>query len=476
MKNGFSLLLILNLFLTPLYSQDKWDLRRCIEYAMNNNISVKQQDVQARLTALQYQQSVLGQYPTVSLSGNLAYSSGRNQNPVTFDLITQSYLSSGFTLQAAADIFNWGSKKNSIAANYLESKAAFANVEKLKNDIALNIAGAYLQALLAKQQADVSEVQVKQTKAQLDNTKKLVAVGNLPELNALQLEAQLAADSSNLVTAQGNIRQSILLIKSYLNIDAGATFEIEAPDVESIPVEDIASLQPEFVYNLALQNLPQQKANTLKIEAAQKFISSAKAAMYPAFSLFGSLGTSFNNQATEVTGFTSIMAPLGSVTVGGTSYDVFPLQPFNNYTYQKMPFFGQLNQNFRQSLGLSLNIPVFNGGSLRTTYNRSKLNLKSLELQRDQDNQTLKQDIYKAYNDVITSMQKFKAASKTAEVNQKAYDFSVKRYDIGLLNTLDLITTQSNLYSAKLQSLQAQYDYVFKMKVLEFYKGMGLKL
>jgi outer membrane protein len=212
------------------------------------------------------------------------------------------------------------------------------------------------------------------------------------------------------------------------------------------------------------------------VQAAEKFIASARGAMYPTFSLFGSLGSSFNNQATEITGFSPIVAPVGSVTVGGTSYDVFPLQPVNNYTYQKMPYFGQIDQNFRQTIGLSLNVPIASGGSLRTTYNRSKLNLKSLELQRDQDNQTLKQDIYKAYNDVVTSMQKYRAASKTSAVNQQAYDFATKRYNIGLLNTIDLITTQNNLYSAKLQSLLAQYDYVFKMKVLEFYKGMGLKL
>lgn len=463
-------------FMLPVYSQDKWDLRRCVEYAMSNNISVKQQDIQARLTELQYKQSKTGLFPTANMSGNVGYSSGRNQNPVTFDLITQGYLSSGFNLQAAVDVFNWNSKRNSIAANALETKAAFANVEKLRNDIALNVAGAYLQALLAKEQATVSEIQVKQTRAQLENTRRLVEVGNLPELNAIQLEAQLANDSSNLITAQGNIRTAILLIKSYLNIDAGTPFEIEAPDVESIPIDDLASLQPELVYNMALQNLPQQRANTFRIQAAEKFINSARGAMYPSFSLFGSLGSSFNNQTTEVIGSTQVFAPVGSVTIGGTSYEVFPNQPFNNYTYQKMPYFGQLNQNFRQSVGLSVNIPIANGGSLRAAYERSKLNLRGLELQKDLDNQTLKQDIYTAYNDVVTSLEKFRAASKTAAVNQQAADFASKRYEIGLLNTIDLITTQNNLFSAKIQALLAQYDYVFKMKVLEFYKGMGLKL
>ena len=195
-------------------AQDKWDLRKCIEYAMTNNISVKQQDVQARFAALTYNQSRLAQYPYATLGGNALLASGRYQNPVSFGLTTQSSLNSGFTLQAGADFFNWFSKVNTRAGNQLEYQAALANVDKLRNDIALNVAGAYLQALLARQQVSVSTMQISQTNAQLENTRKLVSAGNLPELNAIQLEAQLANDSSNLITAQGNVTQAMSFIKS----------------------------------------------------------------------------------------------------------------------------------------------------------------------------------------------------------------------------------------------------------------------
>jgi outer membrane protein len=457
-------------------AQEKWDLQKCVSYALANNISVRQQDVQARLTELNAVQSKMALFPSANFTGNVAYSSGRNQNPVTYGLITTSYLSSGFTLQAGIDIFNWGSKKNSLAANQLEAMAAFANVDKLRNDVALNVAGAYLQALLSQNQVKVSEVQVGQSKAQLENTRKLVAAGNVPELNAVQLEAQLANDSANLITAQGNATQALLLLKAYLAMDAGAPFEITTPDIATIPIEDLASLQPEAVYALAVKNLPQQRVNELRVQAASKFIESTRGAMYPSLSAFGSLGTSYNNKAEQIAGITPIMAPLGSVTVGGTQYDVFPSEPFNNYTYEKIPYFGQMSQNFRQSIGLSVSVPIANGGNLRTAYNRSKLNLRNLQLQQQLDNQTLKQDIYKAYTDAITSLQKFHAASKTVEANQRAFDFATKRYNIGLLNPIDLTTTQNNLYSAKIQQLLAQFDYVFKMKVLEFYKGQGLKL
>lgn len=468
------------LFVLPVWfsakAQDKWDLRKCVEYAIANNISVKQQDVQARLTALTYSQSKLSQYPSLTLNGNTSYNSGRNQDPVNFGLITESYLSSGYNLQSGVEIFNWFSKRNNIAGNQLETKAALAGVEKLKNDIALNVAGVYLQALLARQQVSVSEIQIQQTKAQLDNTRKLVKAGSLPELNAVQLEAQLANDSSNLVTAQGSVAQSLLLLKAYLNLDASTALDIETPNVESIPLDDLGSLQPDIVYELALKNLPQQRVNDFRIKAAEKFVESARGQMYPTVSLFGSLSSRYNSRARQVTGVSSSTPPIATVSVSGTPYNVYPLKPIDNYSYGDITYFNQLNQNFSKAVGISLSVPIANGGQLKTGYARSQLNLRGLQLQRDLDNQTLKNDIYKAYTDVLTSLQKFNAANKTVEANQKAYDFATKRYNAGLLNTIDLITTQNNLYSARLQSLLAQYDYVFKMKVLEFYKGQGLKL
>jgi outer membrane protein len=198
--------------------------------------------------------------------------------------------------------------------------------------------------------------------------------------------------------------------------------------------------------------------------------------MYPVFSLFGSLGTTYNNKAREIKSKTQINSAIGSVTVGGTPYQVFPLSPFDIYTYGKMSYFGQLNQNFRQSIGLSVNVPLFNGGNLRAGWSRSKLTLKQTELQNEQNSFTLKQNIYKAYNDAMAAIQKFNANKKTVETSQKAYDFAKRRYDMDLLSTYDLITTQTNLLQAKSQLLYSQYDYVFKMKLLEFYKGQGIKL
>lgn len=461
---------------SPSFAQEKWDLRKCVEYAMQNNISVRQADLQIRFAELDLHQSKQALYPNANFSNSVGYSAGRNQDPTSFSLITTGYVFNNFSLQASVDVFNWFTKKNTIAANDLTLKATQAGVEKAKNDVALNIAVGYLQILLAREQITLAKARVEQTKAQLESTRKQVDAGKLPELNAANLESVLANDSSSLISAETAAQQTLLQMKALLNLDAAVSFDIVTPPVDLIPIESLGDLQPDAVYNLAIANMPQQKVDILKVLAAKKSVEVARGTMYPTFSLFGSLGSAFNNKAQEIKSKTQVIAPLGTVTVSGTPYQVFPLSPFESFTFGKMKYFDQVNQNFRQSIGLSASVPIFNGGSLRTAWQRSKLNVKQSELTQEQNSFTLKQDIYKAYNDAVAALQKFNANKKTVEASQKAYDFATKRYELGLLSTYDLITTQTNLQQAKSQLLYSQYDYVFKMKLLEFYKGQGLKL
>jgi outer membrane protein len=456
--------------------QQKWNLKTIVEYSMANNIGVKQADLQARFAALTHNQSRLSQYPSANFNGSTSLNSGSNQDPATFSRITQTYLAAGLQLQTNADIFNFYSKKNAILANEWELKAAMANVGKIKNDIALSAANAYLQILLSIEQEKITLVQLEQTRAQLNNTRKQVDAGALPELNALQLEAQLAQDTVNYITTKGNTTQAILSLKSLMNIDAAAAFEVDVPPVESIPVDPIADLQPEYVFNQALANQPQQLYNEYKLKAAEKNLLSARGAMYPTVGAFASLGSTYNNKVRQAIPGEPILLPFGNVVVGGTSYQVYPVEPFKNYTYSKRNFPNQLSDNFRQSIGLTLGVPILNGGSLRTGYERSKLTISSLQLQKEQDNQKLKQDIYAAYTAAVIALEKFSASQKAVSSAEQTYLFAGKRFNVGMLSTFDLITTQNNVLRAKLEYTINRFDYVFKMKVLEFYKGLGLKL
>jgi outer membrane protein len=475
MRYKFLTLIALLFSAGPVMAQEKWSLLKCIEHAMANNISVRQVDLQSKTAELQLKQSKLGQLPSFNFSGGPGYNSGRNQDPTSFSLITQSYVSANMQLQSSAEIFNWFSRRNTIAANEWELLAAKASTDKLKNDIALTVANLYLNILLGMEQEKIASVQLQQSLAQLSNTRKLVDAGALPELNAAELEAQVARDSATVISAKGAIVQNILSLKASMAVDAATPFEIEVPPVEKIPVEKIADLQPEAVYALAMANMPQQKVNDFRIKAAQKNSAAAKGNLYPTISVFGSLGTGFNSRAQEITGSTKFIAPLGTVNVSGTDYDVFPLQPYTLYNYNKTAFFPQLNQNFRQSIGLSISVPIFNGYNARTNYERSKITIRNQQLQKELDDQGLKQDIYQAYNAATVALEKLNAGKKAVETAERTLNFAQKRYEVGMMSTFELITNQNNLFSARLQNALNQFDYVFKMKVLEFYRGQGLK-
>lgn len=459
-------------------AQEKWDLRKIVDYAMSNNISIKQSAVQASISEVSYKQNKLSRYPTASFNANTGFNSGRTQDPTTYRLIIQNYLSQGFQLQSSADIFNWFSKKNTMLAAQWDFEAAKANTDKLRNDVALNVANNYLQILLAKEQENIARIQLQQTQAQLNYTRKLVNAGSLPELNASELEAQEARDSANYISARGNVVQSILVLKSNMNIEADAPFDVAVPPVELIPVENIADLQPDAVYALAVKNLPEQRANDFNLRAATKRAEAAKGRMYPSVSAFGALASNFINAKDPIirpTGTYSSTQLSDQVTVSGTTYKVSS-PDYAIIGQQQTPFFTQIDNNFSQQIGLTIGVPIFNGWQLKANYLRSKLTIQNLELQQQADNQRIKQDIYQAYNAATVALEKFNSSEKSVLASQRTYDFAQKRYTVGMLSTFELITNQNNLFRAKLENVLNQYDYVFKMKVLEFYKGQGIKL
>ncbi|HEY0434985.1 MAG TPA: TolC family protein, partial [Chitinophagaceae bacterium] len=425
------------------FGQEKWDLRKCVDYALKNNITVRQADLQQKFAALDLQQSKWNQIPSANFQGSSGYSAGRNQDPTNFSLITTGYLFSNYALQANMDLFNWFSKKNTVAARDLSLKATNAGFEKAKNDVALNVAIAYLQILLSREQVNIAKIQLNTTSSQLESVRKQVSNGALPELNQVQLESQYATDSSNLVTAQSSVNQYLLQLEVLLNLDPATPFDIEAPSVEIIPVENISDLQPEYVYGLAKVNMPQQQVDIFNVQSAQVLVKVAKAQMYPTFSLFGSLGSAFNSKAQQVVSATNVTPPIGKVTVNNVDYTVFPVDPISFKSFGKIAYFEQLNQNFRQSAGVGVTVPILNGGNQRAGWQRSKLNLAQATLTKEQNSQTLKQDIYKAYNDATAALEKFSANRKAVEASQKAYDFAKKRFDLGLLSTYDLLNTQN---------------------------------
>jgi len=472
-----TLLLLAVLFFISVSAQDKWDLRRCVAYAIQNNISVKQADVQARLAALTTTLNKNAAYPNLSFNTQGGIQFGRNIDPTTNQYTTSKVYFQSLGLQAGVTLFNFFSIKNGITSAKFDEEASRTGVEKVRNDITLNVAAGYLQYLLSIEQTNIASVQIKQTQSQLDNTRKLVDAGSMPELNAAQLEAQLATDSSTYITARATQEQNKLQLLALLNLDASQPFEVSLPDVDKISLEPLSELEPGYVYQLALGNQPLQRVDSLRIKAAEYNVKATRGQMYPTLSAFGQLGSNYASTFREFAGVvpTGKVDTIGFVPVNGTNY--YALTPGFSQVTTKPNWFRQVgNINFSQAVGLQLSIPIANNGRLKNNYQRARLNVETLKLQLAQDNLTLQQNVYQAYNNAISSMQKYHATEKAASTQEYAFDLSKKRYDIGMLSTIDYITTQNTLFRARIDRASAHYDFVFKMKVLEFYKGQGVKL
>ncbi|HET6995172.1 MAG TPA: TolC family protein [Chitinophagaceae bacterium] len=477
MKMRIVILFLVLLAFNESFGQEKWGLQKCVTYALEHNITVRQTDLQARFSALTLKESKASQIPTLGVGLDAQYRWGLTENPTTGVLENNDYFSAGMGLQSGVTLFNWFSQRNTIKANQLTLQADNQQTNKVKDDIALNVANAYLQILLAKEQVNIARNQVNLSKSQLENTRKQVNAGKLPEINAAQLEAQLATDSATLIAVETTVTQSLLLMKALLTLDAATAFDVETPPVEMIPIIPLADLQPEAVYMLALANLSQQKVNDLRLQAAKKSVSAARGRMFPTITASGSIGSNYVDLGFPIYSPGPLQSTSALVTVGGVDYHVFaPTSGPKIGMGPPAPFGKQLRNNFGQTVGISLNVPLFNGLINRTNWERAKLTVTQYELTKQQGDIQLKQDIYNAYANAVAAVEKFNANKKAVQTTQNVLDFAQKRYDIGLLSTYDLITSQNNLQRAKYDLVYSQYDYVFKMKLLEFYRGQGLKL
>jgi outer membrane protein len=463
-----------------------WDLQTCVEYAIKHNISVQQADIQARINKIQAQIAKSAQLPTINGSSGMGLRLGRSIDPTTNGFTNTQFLYNNFGVNGGVQLFNAGRLRNAAEATTLSWQASEADKQNTSNDVSMSVATYYLQVLSAIEQTDIAKIQIRQTKEQLTATKKRVELGLLPELNLLELETQLANDSSTYITANANIEQSKLLLKALLNLDASRPFEIKSQAVDQIKLQSFADLQPDYVFGVASQNLPGVKAAALRVKAASKNELVAKANFYPTLSFGYNLSSNFSNVFNYVSGFnlTGVSTPNATtpyVTVNSAKYYIqspifSPVTTKRNWGNIWNGWGDQVNNNFGQSFGLQLSVPIFNGNQSKYAYQQAKLNYRSASLQQENTNLKLKQDIYTAYTNAVVAFNKLTANQKAMNAAEKAYQFATKRYDLGLLGTIELLTNQNNFLKAKVNFKAAQYEYVFRIKLLEFYKGEALSL
>jgi outer membrane protein len=448
---------------------EKWDLQRAVEYAMQNNISVKQSDVQARIVALQTKLAKAATIPNLNFNTQAGEQFGRSIDPTTNLYINRNVFFQSYTLQTNVTLFNFFNIQNQKKAAKANEEASRMDVDRARSDIGLNVVAAYLQLLLSIEQINIASTQIHLTDSQRIITQKQVNAGAMPPLNVAQLESQLALDSSNYITAVSTMESNRLQMIALLNLDASQPFEVSLPDVNKIPLPPLSELEPAELFEIAKGMQPLQRVDTLRIIAGNYDVKAARGAMYPTITAFGSIGTNYGSNFQQVGGTYPVTAYIGDVNVDGTSYKVVRSDTISYL--EKTPYGRQVgNINLNQSIGLQLNVPLFNGRQARTNYERAKLNLEGYKLQLALDNQTLQQNIYTARANAEAAIQKYSANRKAAAYAQYAYDLSKKRYEIGMLSTSEYLIVQNNLETAKINEASSFYDYIFRIKLLEYYK------
>lgn len=474
----FSAIALLLLMCFSASAQKEWTLQRSVDYAINHNISIQQNVLNKRLADLTLQQSQLSQLPSVNANGAFGRSYGRSVDPTTNQFVEgNSYDFLSLSGNANVLVFGWFQTRNTIASNKLKLAATKTDLDQLKNDVSLNVATGYLRALLAREQVRVSRKQVELSMAQLDQTRKFVDAGRLPELNAAQLEAQLAGDSSKLITAITDYNAAILDIKAILNLDFDVPYDLSIPNINMEQEVGLMDMNPEEIYLSAARNLGTIKSNQLRLEAAQKDYLATKGTLYPQLSIGAQFGTNWASTFVEPYNFRLTGAQPTGDFIPVTGVDTFVVyQPTYEFDTRTIAVGQQLKNNFRQTVTLNLNVPLFNGWQTQTAVKQAKINVLTQELNKKQAELTLKQDVYKAFNDAKNSIQKYYAADRSAKAAQRAYDFAEQRYELGLTNTVEYLTTQNTLYNAESQLASAKYDLIFKLKVIDYYLGRQLKL
>jgi outer membrane protein len=450
-----------------------WTLNECIEYAFENNIQIQQTAISNQISKANLSESKFATLPTLNGFANHVYNFGQTIDPFTNSFATSQVQSNALSLSTSLLVFNGFQNINNIKRNQADYNASMQELERIKNDISLNITNFYLQILFNKELVENSENQLKVTQVQVERIQKLVDVGNMPEGNLREIEAQQASEELQLINAKNQLMLSKLSLAQLLRIENARTFDIEEPNLENF--EGRSSLIPASdLYETALDIMPEIKSAEYSFYSAEKSTQIAKSGYYPRLVLNGSLGSGYSGANTEITNISNPRYVPTLDRVQNTNQFIETLT--SDITRQQKKWDDQLDDNFNQSIGLSLNIPIFNGLSARRNVERAKLNAESAALELENAKLSLRQNIETAHTEAVAALKRFHAAEKSVNSLKLSFEYTQKRFDVGAVNSFDFNNEKNRLSNAESELLQAKYEYIFRTKVLDFYKGEALNL
>jgi outer membrane protein len=452
-------------------AQKLWSLEDCIEYGLENSLSIQQAEVAEDYTDIALRSAQHARIPSLSASSSLTYSLGRSIDPTSNDFVSESFLSNGVSLSSGVMLFNGLRINNSIRKSKLDKRAAEEDTKQWKRDIAMNIATYYMTILFASENLENGKLQLKSTQDQLDKINKLVEAGALPVSDRYDMEAQLALDEQNMVRLENDLRKAYLDLKNMIRYEEDQDFRIAIPTVDGLELTDPDQWQLEELYLASLTYQPTVAAGELRLQSAQIDKKIAQASYYPTLGLGGSLSTNYSDKAVEVEDFTTVINT-ETVYLDNNPVDIgFEVQVPN---FVDVPYLQQLKNNFGFGAGLQLNIPIYSNYQNKANVARSRLNIKSVEISNEQEKQRLKSSIQQALANARSAKKQLAASRKSAEALEVAFENAKKRFDLGQLNSYDFLNVKDRYDNAKTTLLIARYDFIFSLKVIDFYVGKPL--
>ncbi|MEY3366908.1 MAG: hypothetical protein RI973_63 [Bacteroidota bacterium] len=454
-------------------AQEIWSLRKCIEYAREHNLTLKQAQNSVRLAELSEKQNRLSRLPNVSASGAGGSQFGRTIDPTTNSFDNQTITFNSYRLDVGMPLYAGGQINNGIKQSKVDLLAAREDVAAAFNDIALNIANVYLQILMSREQLENAVKRRNLSREQLAQTDKLIENGRLPANDRLDVLARIAADEQSIIQTRNQIEISYLNLKELLQLDPTVEISLEDPPPGIALDTDPDLLSFQEVYAVALGQQPQIRANDLRMMSAEIGVNIAKGALLPTFSIFGGIDTRWSSAARSIGEIRSTLINQTIIWNGVQQQIQIPSQEF---IFKEDPYFDQLRDNFGQSIGLSLRVPIYNNGLNSINIERARVGVLNAKVRSDLTRQQLKNDVQQALANARAGRRNWDAASTASEAARIAFENAEKRFQLGSINNLQLLTARNTYDVANTNLIVAKYDYIFRLKIVDFYLGREIKL
>jgi outer membrane protein len=456
MKKILSFIIIfLSVSSAPIRAQEKiWSLQECIQYAIDNNIQIKQQELQTVLQENTLEQSKLNLLPTINGQASHNFSFNRTLDQTTYQYVDQNGQTDQFYIGGSLNLFNGLQNYNTIRRNKYNLLASELDLQSIKDNISLNIAVAYLQILLNSELVTATDNQLQITRQQIEKTRKMFDAGSVARGNLLQIEAQAAGEELQLINLKNQLDISYLTLTQMLELESPVGFLIVVPRI-SIDTNTIITGDVDEIFARAQGLRPEIKSAELNLQASELDLKIAQGARSPRLSMSHSAGTMYSNIRQKFIG-------IDPVTAG-------PI-------YGDYPFSEQLDDNLNYGFGFTLNLPILNGWQVNKNIANSKINIDNYRYNLEAEKKNLYKKIQQAYADAVASLKKYSASVKAVASMEESFRYTEQKFDVGMVTPVDYNAAKTQLLNAQSDMSQAKYEFIFKTKVLDFYKGLPLNL